>query len=84
VDDGRLGVGGASTSEVHDEEARHDLICWSGGRFSLVLRDQINRGALTPGQALPTELALGEQFVVSRITVRRALQDLADQGYVRR
>jgi GntR family transcriptional regulator len=50
----------------------------------LVIRDQINRGAFTTGQALPTEHALGEQFGVSRITVRRALQDLADQGYVRR
>jgi GntR family transcriptional regulator len=50
----------------------------------LVLRDQISRGALGPGQALPTEHALGEQFGVSRITVRRALQDLSDQGYVQR
>jgi GntR family transcriptional regulator len=50
----------------------------------LVLREQISRGALRPGQALPTELALGEQFGVSRITVRRALQDLSDQGYVQR
>ncbi|MGH3155886.1 MAG: GntR family transcriptional regulator [Streptosporangiaceae bacterium] len=50
----------------------------------LVLRDQIARGARDPGSALPSEAALGEQFGVSRITVRRALQDLADQGYVRR
>jgi GntR family transcriptional regulator len=50
----------------------------------LVLRDQISRGAREPGSALPSEAALGEQFGVSRITVRRALQDLASQGYVRR
>jgi GntR family transcriptional regulator len=48
----------------------------------LVLKDQISRGALVPGQALPAEQALGEQFGVSRITVRRALQDLSGQGYV--
>lgn len=50
----------------------------------LVLRDQIQRGALVPGQRLPTEQELGEQFEVSRITVRRALQDLADQQFVMR
>jgi GntR family transcriptional regulator len=50
----------------------------------LVLRDQITRGTREPGSALPSEEALGKQYGVSRITVRRALQDLADQGYVRR
>jgi GntR family transcriptional regulator len=50
----------------------------------LVLRDQIRRGALGPEEALPTEQELGLQFGVSRITVRRALQDLSDQGYVQR
>jgi GntR family transcriptional regulator len=50
----------------------------------LVLRDQIVRGAFAPGSALPTEAALGEQYGVSRITVRRALQDLSDEGYIER
>lgn len=50
----------------------------------LVLHDEIARGALTPGDALPTEQALCDQFGVSRITVRRALADLAEQGYIER
>jgi GntR family transcriptional regulator len=50
----------------------------------LVLREQINCGALEVGQALPNEQELCEQFGVSRITVRRALQDLSDQGLVQR
>jgi GntR family transcriptional regulator len=50
----------------------------------LVLRDEIARGAIDAGDPLPTEQALCEQFGVSRITVRRALADLADQGYVER
>ena len=50
----------------------------------LVLRDQIVRGAFPPGMALPTEAALGHQYGVSRITVRRALQDLSNEGYVER
>ncbi len=50
----------------------------------LVLHDEIDRGVLTPGDALPTEQNLCEQFGVSRITVRRALADLAEQGYIER
>jgi GntR family transcriptional regulator len=50
----------------------------------LVLHDEIDRGVLAPGDALPTEQTLGDQFGVSRITVRRALADLAEQGYIER
>jgi GntR family transcriptional regulator len=50
----------------------------------LVLHDEISRGVLAPGDPLPTEHSLCEQFGVSRITVRRALADLADSGYIER
>ena len=50
----------------------------------LVLHDEIIRGAVDPGDALPTEQSLCEQFGVSRITVRRALADLADEGLIER
>ncbi len=50
----------------------------------LVLHDEIARGALAPGDALPTEQTLGNQFGVSRITVRRALADLAGAGLIER
>ena len=50
----------------------------------LVLHDEIARGALIPGDALPTEQSLCDQFGVSRITVRRALADLAEQGFIER
>jgi GntR family transcriptional regulator len=50
----------------------------------LVLHDEIDRGVIAPGEALPTEQTLCDQFGVSRITVRRALADLADQGYIER
>ncbi len=49
----------------------------------LVLRDQISRG-LFPDGALPKEETLCERFGVSRITVRRALADLAALGLVER
>lgn len=50
----------------------------------LVLHDEIGRGVLAAGAALPTEQSLCEQFGVSRITVRRALADLADAGLIER
>ena len=50
----------------------------------LVLHDEIDRGVIGPGDPLPTEQALCDQFGVSRITVRRALADLAEQGYIER
>ena len=48
----------------------------------LVLRDEISRGLFAEG-ALPNEEALCERFGVSRITVRRALNDLVEDGFVR-
>jgi GntR family transcriptional regulator len=50
----------------------------------LVLHDEIGRGALAAGDALPTEQSLCEQFGISRITVRRALADLAEAGLIER
>lgn len=49
----------------------------------VVLRDEIMRGTY-PSGILPKEEALCERFGVSRITVRRALADLATQGLVER
>ncbi len=48
------------------------------------LRDAIFRGDHPQGTQLPGELALTEQFRVSRITVRRALDELAARGIVKR
>ena len=49
----------------------------------LVLREEISRGLFADG-VLPKEEALCERFGVSRITVRRALSDLAALGVVER
>jgi GntR family transcriptional regulator len=48
------------------------------------LRDAIDSGEWESGQQLPNEDNLAESFGVSKITVRQALQELADLGYVRR
>lgn len=48
----------------------------------LVLREQLHEGRFAQG--LPGELALMRQFAVARVTVRRALQQLALEGLIAR
>ncbi len=51
-------------------------------RVYLVLREQLGEGAFAAG--LPGELALMQQFEVSRVTVRKALEQLAGEGLISR
>jgi GntR family transcriptional regulator len=44
------------------------------------LRDQIRRGELGPGDQIPTETELMEQYEVSRNTVRKAVETLTNAG----
>jgi GntR family transcriptional regulator len=73
---------------VHDFRSSAEVTAGAGvplhRQLFLVLHDEIARSALAPGDALPTEQALCDQFGVSRITVRRALADLADAGLIER
>lgn len=48
------------------------------------LKEEINSGALKPGSKLPTEIALAERFGVSRITSKRAFEDLRAEGLIYR
>jgi GntR family transcriptional regulator len=48
----------------------------------LVLREQLHEGKFAQG--LPGELALMQQFSVARVTVRRALAQLAQEGLISR
>ncbi len=48
------------------------------------LRSRIAEGVLGPGQRLPPERRLVEEFGVSRPTVTRALNDLAAEGLIQR
>src|SRR6187402_40577 len=48
----------------------------------LVLREQLHEGRFVHG--LPGELALMQQFGVARVTVLRALQELAGEGLISR
>src|SRR5688572_23042489 len=44
----------------------------------------IQKGAFVPGQRLPTEAELMQQYGVSRTTVTRTLRDLEHRGIIRR
>ncbi len=47
-----------------------------------ILLNQIQAHELKPGDMLPTELALVEQYNISRSTARQAIMDLVRNGYV--
>ncbi len=49
-------------------------------RIEQEILEQIQRGALRPGAQLPSEAELAQRHKVSRITAKRALDDLVGQG----
>jgi|SRR5580658_7625306 hypothetical protein len=46
------------------------------------IRADIDAGRLVPGDKLPGELELAVQYGVARLTVRHAVADLTENGYV--
>jgi GntR family transcriptional regulator len=49
-----------------------------------ILRAQLMEGSFTPDKALPGELDLADRFQVSRVTMRRALDELVREGLIER
>lgn len=47
-----------------------------------LLKGQIVDGAFVPGERIPSEDKLNGLYSVSRITIRRALQELVNEGYL--
>lgn len=50
------------------------------GRLRNALAGALEGGALSPGEALPSEREMAERFDVSRSTLRQSLKDLAQMG----
>lgn len=63
----------------HDPPERDSF--WS--RIAQQLADAIGQGHYLPGERLPSEHALAEQFGVNRHTIRRSLANLGQRGLVR-
>lgn len=59
-----------------------DTNSWQGIRAEVMRR--IAEGEWRPGDLIPGEVELAEEFGCARATVNRALQDLADSGLVER
>ena len=53
-------------------------------RIYMILREGILNGTYQVGEILPSEAELMSRFTVSRITARRALDELSDEGVVAR
>ncbi|MDF2811975.1 MAG: hypothetical protein K0S56_3006 [Microvirga sp.] len=53
-------------------------------RIYVILREGIMNGTYQVGETLPSEAELMERYRVSRITARRALDELSDEGLVAR
>jgi DNA-binding GntR family transcriptional regulator len=51
-------------------------------QIAAALRDRIRKGDFKPGDRLPSEAALSEEFGVARGTAREALKKLDDDGLV--
>lgn len=49
-----------------------------------IIEDAINNGDLKPGDLIPTEAELMQKYSVSRATVRHAIQNLENEGYLRK
>lgn len=51
-------------------------------QLAAILRGQIERGELAPGQPLPSEAAIMRRHELSRGTVRKALEVLRGEGLI--
>lgn len=49
-----------------------------------VIKEQIHNGTYLEGEQIPTEGELSQMYNVSRITIRRAITELCQQGYLKK
>lgn len=49
-------------------------------QLAAILRGQIERGELAPGDRLPSQVTLVQTYGVARMTAGKALQALVDEG----
>ena len=48
------------------------------------IKSKIVSKVYVAGEKMPTENELSEQYNVSKITIRKAIQNLSDEGYVKK
>jgi DNA-binding GntR family transcriptional regulator len=69
---------------LDDRSARinHDSATTITNQVAADIEADIDAGRLAPDTRLPTEMELAQQYGVSRVSVRRAIALLRDQGKV--
>ena len=48
------------------------------------IKNKVNTGVYRPGDVLPTENSLCEEYGASRVTIRRSIKELIDEGVLER
>lgn len=61
----------------------HDSPLTAWGQIQRDLRHRIDAGEFTAGKRIPTEVELMTWYDVSRVTIRRTIRALTDDGYLR-
>ena len=51
-------------------------------QIAAILRGEIERGGYAPGRPVPSETQLMQRYEVARLTARKAVRVLADEGLV--
>jgi GntR family transcriptional regulator len=51
-------------------------------QIAAILRGEIERGEIVPGRPVPSETQLMQRYEVARLTARKAVRVLADEGLV--
>ena len=51
-------------------------------QIAAILRSEIERGVYAPGRPVPSETQLMQRYEVARLTARKAVRVLADEGLV--
>lgn len=64
------------------EEIRHDRPTPVYRQLAEIIIRQIKDGTLEPGQMLPSETSLRQQYEIGRDSVRHAMQVLRDGGWI--
>ena len=61
----------------------HDSPLSAWGQVHRDLRHRIESGEFEAGDRIPTELDLSAEYAVSRVTIRRSIRALIDEGFLR-
>ena len=92
----RMGNQNMRSSETRNDEGKSNLII--NGEQELdkstpiplyfqikeIIREEIEEGRLSPGDSIPSERKLADEFDVSRPTIRQALKELVNEGMLHR